>query len=208
MDENKVVLLFSGGTDSTLSAKLLLEQGFDVIAVGVDYGQRHIIELAYAEKTASEINVEFIRVDARPMQSILSFGNELVNGNEGAATGSKQGITTLVPNRNMFLLSIAGAIAMSRNARKIAIGFNKDDATNYPDCRELFANAMGDAFDALGMKLLLPTIKMSKAQIMEAARAMGIDVDKTYSCYAGTVPQCGVCGACILRKQVEGNDSR
>lgn len=208
MNENKVVLLFSGGMDSTVSASMLLAEGLDVIAVGVDYGQRHVIELEYAEAMASRLNIEFKRINARTMQSMFSYGNELVEGQDKNKQQGAQGVTTIVPNRNMFLLALAGSLAMSNNAKNVAIGFNKDDARDYPDCREVFAKAMSNALESVGIKLLLPTIKMSKSEIVNFSKSLGLQEDSMYSCYAGTVPQCGTCGACVLRKSVESNDSR
>lgn len=200
----KVIILFSGGLDSSVSAKMLLLQGYEVVAVGIDYGQRHVIELEYAKQITSLLGIEFIRIDARCMSEVLGHGNSLVS----AISNSGKETSTVVPNRNMMLLSIAGAVAMSRGVENIAIGFNKDDAANYPDCRKKFAYAMKDAFKEIGMNLIFPTLEFTKQEVIKTGKEINITQDQTYSCYEGIVPQCGKCGSCLLRQGIESNDSR
>jgi len=166
------LILLSGGLDSALC---LARYGAD-LAIGFDYGQRHLIELSYAEKLAEAAKVPFER---RPLQSLPRIDAVVFAG------------------RNAVMLAAGAAIAQARGLDAVVIGCNFTDAQRFPDCRPAFIKAMSDALHgAYGVRVAAPLLTMTKAQIVAEARERGIA--KTWTCYAPTPTgkHCGECYSC------------
>jgi 7-cyano-7-deazaguanine synthase len=111
---------------------------------------------------------------------------------------------TVVPFRNGIMLSIAGGFAESIEAQGLVIAAHAGDHAIYPDCREDFMKAMGDAIQ-LGtyahIEILRPFIHSTKAEIARRGHELGVDFSKTWSCYKGAAIHCGTCGTCVERRE-------
>ena len=190
----KFIHLFSGGLDSTVLLYDLMHQEAHVHCLLFNYGQKHVRELDCAENICDHLGVDYQRVALAPkifFKSTLTYRE-----------GSLVGRDTIVPNRNMVMLSIAASYALSCGGTAVSWGANADDAEVYPDCRYEFYKALNQALricDNRKMEVHAPYIQRSKRQIVEIGIKLGVPFESTWSCYAGTVEPCGKCGACIAR---------
>lgn len=206
------VVLLSGGLDSTTCLAVARSRGFDVHALTVKYGQLHQVELDAASRVASALGAKehrVVAVDLAPLaSSALTTSSIAVPKDrpldEIGAPGDVP--STYVPARNTVLMSLALAWAESLGARDIFLGVNVLDASGYPDCRPAFVHA----FEALaqvatrggGFHVHAPLIELTKAQIIELGRSLGVDYAITHSCYDPVGDRaCGRCDACVLRKK-------
>jgi 7-cyano-7-deazaguanine synthase len=174
--------------------------------VSFDYGAKHNHrELPFAAEHASRCGVrhEIVALDfvARLFASnLLRGGGEIPEGHY-EAENMKQ---TVVPFRNAIMLSIACGFAESIGAAGLVIAAHGGDHAIYPDCREEFMRALGDAMRLgtyAGVELLRPFIAMNKAQIAAEGAGLGVDFARTWSCYQGGAVHCGKCGTCIERRE-------
>jgi 7-cyano-7-deazaguanine synthase len=210
--ERRAVVLLSGGLDSTTSAAIARSQGFTLYALTFDYGQRHRIEIERATAVARHLEVArhvVVPVDLRRFGgSALTSDIDVPKARSLAEIG--HGIpVTYVPARNTIFLSFALAWAEVLEARDLFIGVNVLDASGYPDCRaeyiaayERMANLATKAgAEGKRLKIHTPLIAMTKADIIRAGRALGVDYALTTSCYdpAPDGTACGACDACLLR---------
>jgi 7-cyano-7-deazaguanine synthase len=201
------VVLLSGGLDSMVCAGLAREAGFSIVALTVDYNQRHRVELSAASAIAARLAERHVML---PLD-LRAFGGSALTGEiavpkEGVGAGIP---VTYVPARNTIFLSLALGLAEASGARDIFIGVNALDYSGYPDCRPEFiaefqrlanlatkAGVEGDRF-----KIHAPLLDMTKAEIAREAERLGLDAALTHSCYDplpdGT--HCGRCDACRLR---------
>lgn len=202
----KVVVLCSGGMDSVAALYWAAQEHTVAAAVSFDYGAKHNHrELPFAAEHAAKLGVrhetialEFVnRLFA---SDLLKNGGEIPEGHYAAETMKR----TVVPFRNAILLSIACGFAESAGAGALVIAAHSGDHAIYPDCREDFMRAMGDAM-RLGtyaqVELLRPFIAMSKAQIAAEGARRGVDFARTWSCYKGGTVHCGKCGTCVERRE-------
>lgn len=202
----RTVAIFSGGMDSTVLLHELLHAGDEVLALSVDYGQRHRVELAHAERIAAELGLEWRVADLSKIAPLLAgssqtSGDVAVPHGHYAEESMKQ---TVVPNRNMILLAVAGGWAISRKADRVAYGAHAGDHVIYPDCRPEFAAAMNQALglaDWHKIELVCPFVKLTKAQIAARGAELGVDFSLTWSCYEGGDLHCGRCGTCFERRE-------
>lgn len=199
----KVVVIFSGGMDSFTVLNKAVRAGFDVYALSFDYGQRHKKELDYAARACQNLNVHHKIVD-------ISAINQLVGGSsltsdidipEGHYEEESMK-STVVPNRNMILLSLAVGYAVSMKADKVYYGAHSGDHAIYPDCRPEFVEKMNDVsaianYDPI--EIVSPYLNDSKIAILADGLAMGLDYSQTWTCYNGREKACGKCGACQER---------
>lgn len=202
----KVVVLCSGGMDS-VTALYAAARAHDVTAaVSFDYGSKHNHrEIPFAAEHARHLGVRHEVIPLRFMDTLfssalLSSGAEIPEGHY-EALNMKQ---TVVPFRNAIMLSIAAGFAESIEAEGLVIAAHGGDHAIYPDCREDFMRAMGDAM-RLGtyaeVRLLRPFIALTKGQIAGEGARLGVDFSRTWSCYKGGAIHCGKCGTCVERRE-------
>jgi len=240
---NKVIAVVSGGLDSTTMVYHLLRNGApdSVDLVSFDYGQRHKKELIYAKATANRLGLRHDIVDLTDLthlisNSALTSGEEHVVNEHPEHSDWKQTATyhpievpdghyaeenmkaTVVPNRNMIMLSIAAGIAVNRGASSIATAVHAGDHFIYPDCRPEFIQAAAQAIvvgnegfhkfqddSHLGNAYInveaiyAPFIEWSKEDIAYHALRLGVPIHMTWSCYKGNDKHCGRCGTCVER---------
>lgn len=200
----KTVLIFSGGMDSTTLLYWLKFLGRDVSCLGINYGQRHGKELAAAEQIALEAGVDFKVADLSGLKALLggsSQTDDSVPVPEGhyAEESMKK---TVVPNRNMIMLSVVAGHAISLGAQSVAYAAHSGDHAIYPDCRPEFADAMDRALglcDWSKVSLERPFVGMSKADIARLGGLLNVPFRKTWSCYKGGERHCARCGTCVER---------
>jgi len=202
----KVVVLCSGGMDSVTALHWARAQHTVVAAVSFDYGAKHNArELPFAAEHADRLGIrhEIVKLDFvnRLFASdLLTSGGDIPEGHYEAAN-MKQ---TVVPFRNAVMLSIATGFAESAGAEGLVIAAHGGDHAIYPDCREAFMRAMGDAM-RLGtyaeVALLRPFISYSKGRIVSEGAKLGVNFARTWSCYKGTATHCGKCGTCVERRE-------
>ena len=208
---SKAVILLSGGLDSTTCLAIAKNQGFDLNALTLNYGQRHDFELKSAQKIVDHFQIKnhsIVNID------LAQFGGSaLTDEIDVPKDRSESEMTdiplTYVPARNTVFLSLALAWAETLNAFNIFIGVNVLDYSGYPDCRPEYiaafektanlatkAGVSGERF-----KIHTPLINMKKSEIILNGLKLGVDYSLTSSCYDplknGT--PCGHCDACILR---------
>jgi 7-cyano-7-deazaguanine synthase len=203
----QAVVLLSGGLDSMVCAGIARERGFAVVALTVDYNQRHRVELEAANAIAESLAERHILL---PLDLRTFGGSALTSDIAVPKEGVGDGIpVTYVPARNTIFLSLALGLAEASGARDIFIGVNALDYSGYPDCRPEFieqferlanlatkAGVEGDRF-----ALHAPLQHMSKAEIAREAERLGLDAGLSHSCY-DPLPDgrhCGACDACRLR---------
>ncbi|MFN3598821.1 MAG: 7-cyano-7-deazaguanine synthase QueC [Aquificaceae bacterium] len=205
----RVIVLLSGGMDSTTLLWLCKREFQEVYALSFDYGQKHKVELKYAKELAKMAQVkEHIVVEVPHYRlitsALLEGGPEIPKGPYG-----KEVPVTNVPMRNLVFLAIAGSFADSYEIDHIAIGVHALD-TPYPDCRVEFITAMESAINSASsyvakskrrIHIYAPFLGMSKIDIAKLGKELGVPFEKTYSCYMGTEPPCGVCATCLQREE-------
>jgi 7-cyano-7-deazaguanine synthase len=210
MAERRVIAVVSGGLDSTTMAYWLRAQGYAVMAISFDYGQRHRKELAFAEQMAADLSAPWTLIDLHTagLTSILSgsaLTDETVTVPDGHYADESMQIT-VVPNRNAIMLSIACALAVTREAGAVAFGAHAGDHFIYPDCRPEFVRAfermVNLAVEGLAsIEILAPLLAMTKADIVKLGDELGVPVERTWSCYKGGALHCGTCGTCFERRE-------
>ena len=202
------VVLLSGGLDSTSVAAIARAQGWRILALTIDYNQRHRIELEHAARVAEALGAE--RHIVLPLDLTGFGGSALTADIDIPKGGVEPGIpVTYVPARNTIFLSVALGWAEAAGARDLFIGVNALDFSGYPDCRpefiaafEAMANTATKAgVEGEGFKVHTPLMTLDKAGIIAAAQAVNAPLHLTWSCYdptpAGT--PCGLCDSCRLR---------
>jgi 7-cyano-7-deazaguanine synthase len=202
----KVLVLCSGGMDSVTALYWAAREHTVAAAVSFDYGAKHNHrEIPFAAEHAARfgtrhevIALDFVR---RLFASHLLEGGGAIPEGHYEAENMKQ---TVVPFRNAIMLSIACGLAESAGADGLVIAAHGGDHAIYPDCREDFMRAMGDAM-RLGtyahVQLLRPFIALNKGQIAATGARLGVDFARTWSCYQGGALHCGRCGTCVERRE-------
>jgi len=206
MKQSKTVLIYSGGIDSTVLLYDLLNSGHDVQALSVNYGQRHGKELDCAKSLCKQLHVEHHVADLTALNPLLS-GSSLTSPHVQVPEGHYEDESmkaTVVPNRNMILLSIATGWAMSTGASSVSYAAHSGDRAIYPDCKEEFADAMNSVMEIAGwdkVSLNRPFSSLTKADIVKLGDELGVPFEQTWSCYKGGQVHCGVCGTCVERRE-------
>ena len=198
------VVLLSGGLDSTTVAAITRERGYRILALTIDYNQRHRIEIGAATLVATVMGAE--RHIILPLD-LRGFGGSALTADIAVPKGGiEPGIpVTYVPARNTIFLSVALGWAEAAGAKDIFIGVNALDYSGYPDCRPAFIAA----FEAManvatkdgGFTVHTPLAAMTKADIVREGARLGVDFGMTWSCYDPTPAgrPCGACDSCRLR---------
>ena len=203
------VVLLSGGLDSMVCAGLAKEQGFRVLALTIDYNQRHRVELDAAKVIAERIGVE--RHVILPLD-LRQFGGSALTADIAVPKGGvgEDIPVTYVPARNLVFLSLALAWAEAAGSNDLFIGVNALDYSGYPDCRPEFvqgfeslarvATRIGN--DGGSVKVHAPLQHLMKSEIAQEAARLGLDAGQSWSCY-DPLPDgraCGTCDSCRLRR--------
>ena len=206
MSREKVIVLLSGGMDSVTALYEAHQRCEVVCAVSFHYGAKHNDrEIPFAAHHADFLKVphRVVRLDfvGQMFKSdLLQSGGEIPKGHYEEES-MKQ---TVVPFRNGIMLSIAAGLAESVEAKAVCIAAHAGDHAIYPDCREDFMRAMGDAI-RLGtyaeVAIERPFIAMTKADIVRRGAELGVDYSATWSCYVGGEIHCGECGTCVERRE-------
>jgi 7-cyano-7-deazaguanine synthase len=210
----KAVVLLSGGLDSTTCLALAKQQGFAPVCLSIAYGQRHAVELERAKAVAQAMGVADVRVvslDLRAIGGSALTADIAVPKHDDVSQVSTDIPVTYVPARNTIFLGLALGLAESVGATDIFIGVNAVDYSGYPDCRPEFIRAF-EGLATLATKagvegarftVHAPLSGLTKADIIRAGVAAGVDYGLTHSCYDPS-PEglaCGRCDSCLLRQK-------
>jgi 7-cyano-7-deazaguanine synthase len=202
----KTILIYSGGLDSTVLLYDLLEQGDQVRALSVNYGQRHVRELEAARSLTMSLGVEHRIANLATIKDLLAGSSQTsidVDVPLGHYTAESMKLT-VVPNRNMIMIALAVGWAISKKAHRVAYAAHSGDHAIYPDCRPEFAEAIAEAIgfaDWHHVMLYNPYVARSKADLVTLGNKLGVPWDRTWSCYNGAARHCGKCGTCVERKE-------
>lgn len=204
---HKTVCVFSGGMDSTTLLHQLLHLGDDVSAISFNYGQRHVKELEYAARTCEINGVDHEIVDLTTVTPLLK-GSALTSAAMEIPKGHYRDESmkaTVVPNRNMIFMSIAGGYAVSRGYDRLAVAVHAGDHAVYPDCRPEFIESFEKTLSAGNYRkisVFAPFLHWTKGDIAKLGLSLGIDfMADTWSCYEGGELPCGECGTCVEREE-------
>jgi len=200
---NKVVVIYSGGMDSFTVLNRALKDGKEVYALSFDYGQRHVKELECAASVCNALNVHHKVIDISAINQLLAGSSltddiEIPEGHYEAESMK----STIVPNRNMILLSLAVGYAVSVKAEQVYYGAHAGDHAIYPDCRPEFVMKMNDVCQIANyepVEIFSPYLNVSKTDILADGIQMNLDYSNTWTCYNGREKACGKCGACQER---------
>lgn len=203
---SKAIILLSGGLDSTVALYWARQHHEVVGAVSFNYGSKHNDkEITLAIWHCGQMGIPHDTVSLPFVNDLfesdlLKSGGEIPEGHYADENMKR----TVVPFRNGIMLAIACGIAESRKVDALVIAAHSGDHAIYPDCREPFMKAIGDAMREgtyARTELLRPFIDMDKTSITKLGHELGVDLGKTWSCYKGEDLQCGVCGTCVERRE-------
>ena len=199
----KAVVVYSGGMDSFTVLNTAIQNGLDVYALSFNYGQKHSKELEVAARACRELGVSHKVVDITAINSLMA--NSSLTSDAEIPEGHYEDDnmkSTVVPNRNMVLLSMAIAYAVSLEAGKVYYGAHSGDHHIYPDCRPEFVeamNAVSKIANYQSVEIVTPFLHSSKGEILKAGLDMNLNYANTWTCYNGREKSCGKCGACYER---------
>ncbi len=200
------VCIISGGMDSALSATIAKEEGYEIVALHFNYGQRtEDRELKAFRDITNRLDViDSYEIDLDFFKQIGA--SALTDSSIDVPTdGIEEGVPpTYVPFRNGIFLSIASAIAEKHNASALYIGVVEEDSSGYPDCRDSYIKAMQEAIglgtkDETKIEIKMPLVALKKSEIVSMSISLGVPLELTWSCYQSSNIACGVCDSCRLR---------
>jgi 7-cyano-7-deazaguanine synthase len=211
--QNKTIVVLSGGLDSTTLLYELLEIGDQIVAaVSFNYGQRHKKELSFAQATCEKLDINHILIDlwSSGLPEALSSSESSLISDTAVPEGHYAQETmkaTVVPNRNMIMLSMAAGIAVAKGANRVATAVHAGDHFIYPDCRPEFIRAVSnttycgnESFGELWSNpIVAPYLYITKEDIAHIALTLEVPLEETWSCYKGGDIHCGRCGTCVER---------
>lgn len=206
MIQDKALVVFSGGQDSTTCLFWAMERFAQVEVVTFDYGQKHRLEIECAKEIANEMGINHHILDMSLLNQLTA--NALTREEIKVEENSDGLPSTFVPGRNLLFLSFAGVLASQIGAKHLVTGVSETDFSGYPDCRDIFMKSLNVTLN-LSMDstfvIHTPLMWINKAQTWELADQLGVlDFvrEKTLTCYNGIKADgCGECPACQLRKK-------
>ena len=202
----KAICILSGGMDSTLASYIAKNDGYEIIAVHFNYGQRtQDRELKAFRDICEDLKIlEKYEIDIPFFTQIGA--SALTDKTIDVPTGGiEAGVPiTYVPFRNGIFLSITAAIAEKEGASAMYIGVVQEDSSGYPDCTDEFITKMEKAInqgtkEETKIEIFTPLVHLSKAQIVQEAIKLNVPLEHTWSCYKEEKEACGVCDSCRLR---------
>jgi 7-cyano-7-deazaguanine synthase len=207
MKNEKAVVVFSGGQDSTTCLFWAMKEFGEVEAVTFDYNQRHRTEIQCAKGIASELGIKHHVLDMSLLSQLAP--NALTRKNIEVKDGEEGNLpSTFVPGRNLLFLSFAGVLASQVNAKHIITGVCETDFSGYPDCRDQFIKSLNVTLNlSMDQNFVIhtPLMWLNKAQTWKLAEeldAFDYIRTRTLTCYNGIIADgCGICPACQLRKK-------
>lgn len=205
--KNKIaVCVMSGGMDSTLSAYMMKNNGYDIVAVHFNYDQRTQKKELECFNDICEsmgvINRYVLDLDFFKQLGASALTDRSI---EVPTEGLQDGVpVTYVPFRNGIFLSMAAAVAEKEGAEVISIGVVEEDSSGYPDCREEYIQSMQRSInlgtkDETNIEIKMPLVHLKKSQIVQKALELEVPLSLTWSCYKNEDEACGVCDSCRLR---------
>ncbi len=202
--EKDALIVLSGGMDSVT---MLHEYARTIdLAVTFNYGSNHNArEIECARRQCARLGIELVEIDLSFIGQY--FHSSLLEGADAIPEGDYDTCnmkSTVVPFRNGIMLAAAAGLAESHGLKAVMIANHAGDHAIYPDCRENFIKAMGEAIAAgtyENIELRAPYTLISKADIVRRGKKLGVDYSDTYSCYKGGEHHCGRCGTCLERRQ-------
>lgn len=213
---SRVLVVYSGGMDSfTLLHLAATLHGRDsVIALSVDYGQRHRRELDCAVAVTKALGIPH-RVASLPLLGRLLSGSALTDCDVAVPEGHYAEPSmrrTVVPNRNAILVNIAVGVAISEDCELLWLGAHAGDHAIYPDCRPEFvaaANDLAATANYADQRVVIeaPFLHTDKRGILGLGLSLGLDYSHTWTCYKGEEQACGVCGSCVERLEAFAHHS-
>jgi 7-cyano-7-deazaguanine synthase len=200
----RAVVIYSGGMDSYTVLHRARREGYELHALSFNYGQRHARELDTAKQVCAELGIAHQIVDIRAIHGLID-SSALTDASQALPGGDYDAdnlSATVVPNRNMILLSLAIAQAVNIGAERVFYGAHGGDHVLYPDCRPEFVEKMNDVaaianFSPVAIEA--PYLHKGKDEILADGLAMGLDYANTWTCYLGETLACGECGSCRER---------
>lgn len=207
MKQDKALVVFSGGQDSTTCLFWAIERFAEVEVVTFDYGQRHRLEIECAKGIAEELGIQHHILDMSLLNQLAS--NALTREEIQIEEGENGELpSTFVPGRNLLFLSFAGVLASQIGAKHIVTGVCETDFSGYPDCRDIFIKSLNVTLNlSMDQSFVIhtPLMWINKAQTWELADQLGVFEfvrERTLTCYNGIIADgCGECPACQLRKR-------
>lgn len=200
------ICVLSGGMDSTLCTYLAKNDGYEIVALHFNYGQRtEQKELECFRKISSLLQIKNTYEIDIPFFSQIGASALTDKSIDVPVSGLQAGVPiTYVPFRNGIFLSIATAVAEKHDANAIFIGIVEEDSSGYPDCSEVFIDKMEKALnqgtkDETKIKIITPLVHMTKEQIVKKSLQLSVPLQHTWSCYKNQEKACGVCDSCRLR---------
>lgn len=202
----KAICILSGGMDSTLASYIAKKDGYEIIAVHFNYGQRtQNRELKAFRDICDDLGIlEKYEIDI-PFFTQIGASALTDKSIDVPTNGLEAGVPiTYVPFRNGIFLSITAAIAEKEKATAMYIGVVQEDSSGYPDCTEEFINDISKAInqgtrEETSIEIKTPLVHLSKAQIVKEALKLNVPLIHTWSCYKEEDEACGVCDSCRLR---------
>jgi 7-cyano-7-deazaguanine synthase len=203
-----VVVVASGGLDSTAAIALHHAAGDTITAVTVNYGQRHVREIRAARNVAAHYLIDHVIVDLADLGQVLT-GSALTDPSVPVPHGHYAApamAATVVPNRNAILANVAVGVAVARKADAVVLGIHAGDHPIYPDCRPVFVDALAACVQVATdgyhtPRVEAPFVWWTKTAIARFAARLAAPIDLTWSCYEGGDVHCGRCGTCVERRE-------
>ena len=205
-NRKKAVCIISGGMDSALGAKIAKEEGYELIALDFNYGQRtEKKELGSFRKISKKLDcIESYEIDLDFFKQIGA--SALIDSSLEVPTGGvESGVPiTYVPFRNGIFISVATALAEKHGAEALFIGVVEEDSSGYPDCRDTYIKSMEESInlgtkDETKLEIKMPLVHMQKSEIVAKSIELGVPLEDTWSCYKNEEKACGLCDSCRLR---------
>ena len=202
----KAIVIWSGGLDSTTLVWELKDK-YDLYTLSFDYGQKHKKELNVVKELSKEFNIKNIQIDLQTITPLISSSSLTSNKEVPHGMYNQENmIQTVVPARNLIMLSIASGYAINNSIKYVFYAPHAGDHAIYDDCREEFINSLNDTINK-GYKSLFtpeiwaPFLKITKSDILAIGLKNNTPYKYTWSCYEGKERPCLKCGTCVERTE-------